>query len=584
MTGCRMQDISEQLEMFLRKYKAELRKAGEELRNEPIPELTEELFALFETTGNRIQYERVYFRRRKMLSVFGILSVLERKEEDIKALEKILAAICEENCWALPAHVDRHCESWQISIDLFAAETAFYLAEIMGILGEALSADIRNRIQNEVFRRVLTPFMTSKVPYAGWENSRMNWCAVCNGAIGGAAIWLIKERDVLQPLLERICKALENYIDGFSEDGACLEGINYYTYGLSFYAGFAELLREHTGGAINLLAGEKIRKIALFQQMCFLPKGRTICFSDADSRDAFRVGLTACLAMHYPEVEFPDFSAAANLESDDCYRYLILSRDIFFTESYLAQLKERERETFRKQLQIYLPSAQWSVSTSANGCVLAIKGGHNNEPHNHNDVGSFFYMSEGDMILADLGAGEYTKQYFGAERYEILCCRSLGHNLPVVYGLEQKAGERYRAVNFSCDGKGKTCMNLEQAYGLQGEGSIRRCLQFDLKDGTFVLEDIFTLQMQDIGQMQSCGHIVENLVTQYEPSVTEQGFLIKAGSYAYEIDCSGGENFRALKTIHRNHQGIKEDTWLMQYDVTGPNHVTQINIKRSDCK
>ena len=153
MTGCRMQDISEQLEIFLRQYKAELRKAGEELRNEPIPELTEELFALFETTGNRIQYERVYFRRRKMLSVFGILSVLERKEEDIKALEKILAAICEENCWALPAHVDRHCESWQISIDLFAAETAFYLAEIMGILGEALSADIRNRIQNEVFRR-----------------------------------------------------------------------------------------------------------------------------------------------------------------------------------------------------------------------------------------------------------------------------------------------------------------------------------------------------------------------------------------------------------------------------------------------
>ena len=88
MTGDngKTKDISEQLESFLEKYKAELRRAGEELRSESIPALAEELFALFETTGNRLKYERVYFKRRKMLSVFGILSILEKKAEDINCL------------------------------------------------------------------------------------------------------------------------------------------------------------------------------------------------------------------------------------------------------------------------------------------------------------------------------------------------------------------------------------------------------------------------------------------------------------------------------------------------------------------
>lgn len=585
MTGysARTQDISEQLEKFLKEYKAELYRAGKELRSEPIPALTEELFALFETTGNRLKYERAYFKRRKMLSVFGILAILDKREEDVKALEKILEAICEESCWALPAHVNRQYKGWQISIDLFAAETAFYLAEITELLGNTLSENIRERVKEEVFRRVLNPFINSKMPYADWEICQNNWCAVCNGAIGGAAIRLIKEESVLEPVLERICAALTNYIDGFSEDGGCPEGIGYYTYGFSFFVAFAELLREHTKGKNNLLAGDKIRKIALFQQICFLPEGGTICFSDASSGDAFRVGLTACLKMHYPEVEFPDFSVAANLESDDCFRYLILSRDIFFTEQYLKEVKEQSGTVAESRLrksskekQICLPDAQWSISISENDCVLAIKGGHNDEPHNHNDVGSFFYMSEGHMILADLGAGEYTKQYFGDKRYEILCCRSLGHNLPVVFGLEQKTGEKYKAMGFVCDGNGKTCMDLEQAYGLQGECSIRRCLQFDLKDGTFVLEDTFILKQ--------FGDIVENLVTQYEPLIVENGFLIKVGSYAYEIRCFNAENLRILKEVHTNHQGIKEDVWLMQYDVcdvTGENKNTRIVMERT---
>ena len=60
------------------------------LRDRPMREETEELFAFFETTGNRLQYEDVYFERRKYLATFGLACYLERRPEDIKKMEEIL--------------------------------------------------------------------------------------------------------------------------------------------------------------------------------------------------------------------------------------------------------------------------------------------------------------------------------------------------------------------------------------------------------------------------------------------------------------------------------------------------------------
>ena len=71
---------------------------GEELMDKPMPAADEELFALYETTGNRLKYESVYFARRKMLAVYGCLSLMEGKPEYLKKLEEVLDGICEEEC------------------------------------------------------------------------------------------------------------------------------------------------------------------------------------------------------------------------------------------------------------------------------------------------------------------------------------------------------------------------------------------------------------------------------------------------------------------------------------------------------
>ena len=50
---------------FLKSYREQFINAGKELDKEQLPPLTEELFSLFERTGNRLEYEKAYFKRRK---------------------------------------------------------------------------------------------------------------------------------------------------------------------------------------------------------------------------------------------------------------------------------------------------------------------------------------------------------------------------------------------------------------------------------------------------------------------------------------------------------------------------------------
>lgn len=78
---------------FLNSYQEQFINAGKELDKEKIPQLTEELFSLFERTGNRLEYEKAYFKRRKILTVYAMLSIMYGEQSHISRLEEIIKAI-----------------------------------------------------------------------------------------------------------------------------------------------------------------------------------------------------------------------------------------------------------------------------------------------------------------------------------------------------------------------------------------------------------------------------------------------------------------------------------------------------------
>jgi hypothetical protein len=71
---------------------------------------------------------------------------------------------------------------------------------------------------------------------------------------------------------------------------------------------------------------------------------------------------------------------------------------------------------------------------------VALKGGHNAEHHNHNDVGSFVVVVGGKPVLLDPGSETYTARTFSSKRYESKLLNSYGHPVPVIAGQLQHEG------------------------------------------------------------------------------------------------------------------------------------------------
>lgn len=556
----------------LEAMREDLRATAARLRTSPPEALAFGLFRLFDTTGERLAFEDVYFARRLRLMAFAFSAWLYGEQEDISALEDAIWAICDEYSWALPAHMDgrslepplderrtqgvlhkRQADN-TCTLDLFACETGLALTEAVYLLEDRLAPIVTARARQEVHRRVLEPFLRGGAQK--WEMMRNNWCAVCAGSIGAAAMYLIDDTDLLCGLLSRLMPALSRFIGSFEEDGACMEGLSYWTYGMGFYTVFADLLRRRTAGKIDLMQGEKFQKIALFQQKCYFPGGRTLSFSDGDSADTFRPGLTCLLCGRVPGMQAPPQARMMPFNGDRCARFSPTLRDLIWTQ-------ERFMRPARPSPVEVLPAAQWMICRSGD-TAFAAKGGHNDEPHNHNDIGSFVYCRGGEILLSDLGAGEYTKDYFGAGRYGIFCNRSSGHSVPIVAGQEQRPGRTHCAREWACTGTEMT-LDISRAYDVPALKKLRRTLRFNPADGSVTITDCIAFDGAALP-------VTERFISLIKPYASDTGARIKASGVQCGIVCVsalgvGGDIPQAQVSCHRHqdHAGREAPVYSIDY-------------------
>ena len=73
--------------------------------NRDLPELKYGDYKQYWVTGDRKQYERPYFARRRAIACSAMLSLLYPEERKyLEHLEDVIFAICNEYSWCLPAH------------------------------------------------------------------------------------------------------------------------------------------------------------------------------------------------------------------------------------------------------------------------------------------------------------------------------------------------------------------------------------------------------------------------------------------------------------------------------------------------
>ena len=561
----------------------EIREEGERLLPERDPELSFSLFKIFFETGFRLEYERIYFEKRKRLNTFAIMVLLEPQNlEYLTALENTIWSICNEYSWCLPAHL-QNCPETSIqasytlqeafvqpySIDLFAAETAFSLAEILKLTENCLNPLICKRINEEVFKRILHPFMDNQF---GWETQTHNWAAVCAGSIGSAALHLMKDAGELAKLLERVLPAMDSYLKGFNEDGICLEGYGYWQYGFGYYVYFADLLKIRTAGKLDLFDSEKVHQIALFQQRCFLNRNVVVNFSDAQPTASIFLGLSHYLNKIYNDFEVPEQDLRANYTEDHCSRWAPAIRNLLWFDEN-ASPKAWKSGTFHSEESAWFISRHQSEFGSFS---FAAKGGHNDEPHNHNDIGHFILQGNSEVFLKDLGSGLYTKDYFSSKRYSYLCNSSEGHSVPIINNQFQKAGVEHlaRIRHVSLEEDIDTFeLDLEKAYEVETLQKLsRKFTWIKLNQPKLIVEDIYTFKEQPVS-------IVERFII---PSLSitkdDQGVILE-GQHRLRIIYDNTRLEPVVRILEfENHFGDTENNMALDFNVINPAKDCSVNL------
>ena len=391
---------------------------------------------MYAETGNREIFERDHIEYETRLHALFLAYVITEDEKYLSPLSDIIWNICDLESWSIPAHVSEKLSiaERRRNLDLCSCILGFRISEIVYLIGDKLPALVRRRARAEVQYRIIDSFAECQDGKYGWLTWKNNWAAVCIGSILSAYLYLATEEEI-EAQLPRMMKIADNYLDGFEDDGCCTEGYAYWNYGFSFFCVFAKMLSDYTDGKINYFEREKVHKIAKFQQNILMNRKECLSFSDGGLTFEPYSWLSHFLKGIYPDIQLPALPdecttdyATAPLAHGTPIRY------IFWTNpDYVGEKLVRKTHIFK--------DAQWFIH-HGNTYSLGAKAGHNDEFHNHNDVGSFLISKGGRVTFCDPGGGEYTKDYFGPNRYSIFVTSSRAHSVPMINGECQSFGKR----------------------------------------------------------------------------------------------------------------------------------------------
>ena len=471
---------------------------GEKLLSEPMDELPLSLYKAFCRTGSRDVYETPYFRKRKRLSHLVLAEALERKGRFLDRIEDEIWSLLGEPSWVLPAHNTYVRDTPQLPVpdttrpvlDLFAMETSEIIALSYALLDDCLTEQLKLSMKGEIERRIIAPYIGSWFWWMGQNGKEKlnNWTVWCTQNMLLTVLSIPFDDDIRSKVALKAAVSIDDWYGQYSDDGCCDEGAQYWHAAPLCYFGCISILDEATDGALQSLRSDaKLKAMASYIVNVHVAADRYLNFADC-SPCAGWLGAREYL--------FGKFVSDAGLErlavSDFRNQYERAIREHHAPElydndynlwyCYLEYGLSREMLDIAPGEADELPSFIRYDSVGLyiyrkDGVVLAVKGGCNDDSHNHNDVGSLILYDGSYPILADIGVETYTLTTFSKDRYTLHPMQSLYHNVVNFGGVGQLAGKEFRAVDVSADSSGVS-MELKNAYPEGTVSSYRRDVRF----------------------------------------------------------------------------------------------------------
>lgn len=488
-------------------------------------------------TGDRDEYQAVSFEKRQVLATMMMAEVYENKGRFIDQIINGVWSICEESFWGVPAHLPKGKEYSGLAdvsapfVDLFAAETATYLAWVDYFLGDkldAVSPQVRKRIYYETNRRIFQPLMTK---HHGWMGSNAagrrpnNWNPwICSNWLN--ALLLLEKNDTLRTAgVSKALTVLDAYLNPHPLDGGCDEGPGYWGAAAASVFDNVSLLNLASNNAFDyVFRDEKVRNMGQFIYKAQISETYFLNFADASPKP----GMAASMIYRYGKaIQDPAMMkfGAYYLRNDNKGSF---GRFHFFRNLF-AMFMQQEFDNAEKGLplpaDVWWPDLQVMVSRdkagSTDGFYVAAKGGNNDESHNHNDIGNYVVYYDGLPLLVDIGSGTYTAKTFSSKRYDIWYNRSDFHNVPTVNGHTQSPGVKFKATDVSHKtGRSFSEMTVNIAASYPADAGIdkwQRNIRLN-KGKNVVVEDAFQLKKNE--------GIIQHLMTCYPAEPVKPGTLV----------------------------------------------------------
>ena len=545
-------------------YKAVVRSA-ERVLKQPLPDSPDDLYLDFSRTGNRTRWQRVSGKRRDRVTPYVLAECVENKGRFLPPFEALVRELCKERTWVMPAH-DRGLSNFHgkaTDIDLASSALAWQFATAHYLLGPRLSEATQELIRSNLERRVLQPFRdmaTGRRKGNWWTRCTNNWNAVCLAGVTGAALALVEDREDRALFVAAAEVYSKNFLKGFTPDGYCSEGLGYWNYGFGHYVYLSEAVHQATAGQVDLLALDKVRAPATFGARIEIANAAYPAFADCSLRARPDSHLMNFISRRYRLglrrwERSPMATAGGSLATSMMYS---LPNSASSTPP-----ADNPGEAVGPRSWFQDASVLICRPGSGTDCRLAaaLKGGHNGEHHNHNDVGSYVVVVGSDTVLADPGSEVYSGRTFSKQRYVSKVLNSYGHPVPVLAGHLQPPGRQYRArvleTSFT-DSEDTLVLDLAGAYRVPGLEKLRRTFRYS-RQGTgslTVTDEVVMSRPQTFGTA---------LITFGRHQIAGHGSLTIYGSdeaVRVEVEASGSDFEIKPEQIKENLRGKSYPTRL----------------------
>jgi hypothetical protein len=467
-------------------------------------------YAAYVRTGDRVAYESAVAARLTRLT----RAVVAAATGDDAALGEIadgLWLLCEQSTWCWPAHDDAFTRNGTLTpdldrpcLDLGAGEAVAALAWAVAVHGVELERrfpGLVDRARREAEHRVFAPFRDRRWHWEGLDGHLHNWNPWIHGNLIAAAAALLPEEEAM-PVIDRAVDGIDRYLAALPGDGAIDEGWEYWWNGAGRALEAIDLLDRLSGGALDLDGLEGLDELLRFPLRMQLAEDWYVNVADAQAR-GHRTLPWDLLHRWGRRRGLPDVTAYAAAHQNEGEPVVDLDLGLGRVISALGDVAWREAAgsgSLPLPRTVELASVQLVLARerdgSSAGLAMTLKGGHNDENHNHNDLGSVIVALDGEPVIVDPGRPTYEARTFTERRYEIWTMRSDWHSVPRPRGLSQPAGRDIRALEFAGGDDGVTAewsVELRAAYGLAEDESWHRTATLDRAAGRVTIGDHWRL-------------------------------------------------------------------------------------------